>query len=131
MNLKHSIAVLALGLTVAGCNPSPAASNVFPAVTMRDIIPVVRVDDNTRIELWRIDHIEYDCTNKDYRAITCPLDTREDGSFAFSLDMQGAEYNELIEEGLNRTFQGNLVQLTIDDNGNGISDDDFVYRAIF
>jgi len=122
-NFKKFVCAVVLGVMVWGSGINP--------VSACDGCIVQPVDENQYIEMGRILNIFYDEVIGDYFAYVKPININDqDHGWVFALDTQ-APYNELIESALNTAYDDCMVQLTIDDNGNGVSDDDFVWRAMF
>jgi len=80
------------------------------------------------IEMGRINQVSFDTPTNQYICTATPFNISE--GFVFYLDIQGPE-NELVTEALNHLLDGNLIELTIDDQGTADIYDDQVVRAIF
>jgi len=122
MSFRKFVSAVVLGVMVWGASISP--------VSACNGCVVQPADENQYIENGRISNIFYDDVIGDYFAYVEPMGVNPDHGWVFELDID-TEYNELVDEALNNTYDGCMVQLTIDDNGNGRNDDDFVWRAIF
>jgi hypothetical protein len=120
---KKFIMMVVLGLTFFSSIPVASAN-----YTTLNCNTNITLDCNTRVMLGRISLVSYDLVVGQYVAFAKPFD--EDKTYIFYLDIQG-DYNELVDEALNRLLDNSLVQLTIDDNGNPEIEDDFVIGAIF
>ena len=80
------------------------------------------------VETGRINQVSFDAPANQYICTATPFGTNN--GFVFYLDVQGPE-NELVTEALNHLIDGNLIELTIDDQGTADIYDDQVVRAIF
>ena len=79
-------------------------------------------------ETGRINQVSFDAPANQYICTATPFNSAD--GFVFYLDVQGPE-NELVTEALNHLLDGNLIELTIDDQETADIYDDQVVRAIF
>jgi len=127
-SFKNFICAVILGITIWGTSISP--------VSACNGCVIQPADENQYIKNGRISLISYDLISQEYVAIANTFDGNR--PYVFTLDIK-APYNELVEESLNKMLNGCLVQMTLDDDGNGRDEndlnsddnDDFVWRAIF